>query len=320
MDALIDFGIALILAIQTLSPALDGVMEFFTFLGKFEFYLLFIPFIYWIIDARLGQRLLLILTVTSIFTAYFKHLFHQPRPFWLGKVIGLQEETSYGVPSSHASGSLAVWGGLAYYVNKAWLWVLSIALILLISFSRLYLGVHFPHDVLFGWLIGFLVLFIAIRIENPLSAWMNRLSLGKQILAGFVASLAMILLGHAVLALIANTPDPAEWSQFATQARTVTTYYTQSGIFFGAVAGYVLMKRYAPFQTGGGWAKRILRYLVGLLGVLVLYLGLDQIFILLAPDESALGYLLRYLRYGSAAFWVTFLAPWIFLKVRLADS
>jgi membrane-associated phospholipid phosphatase len=320
MDALIDLGIALILAIQTLSPALDGVMDFFTFLGKFEFYMLFIPFIFWVIDTRLGIRLLLILATTSFITTFFKNLFHQPRPYWLGKALGLQEETSYGIPSSHASGSMAVWGYLAYYAHKNWLWILSIALILLIAFSRLYLGVHFPHDILFGWLIGLVVLFVAIRIDRPVSAWMERQSLGKQILTGFIASLGMILLGHAVLALIAGSPDPAEWSQFATQARTVTEYYTMAGIFFGAVSGYVLMKRYAAFQTGGGWARRIARYLVGILGVLVFYMGLDQLFSLFAPDESALGYLLRYLRYSSAALWVTFLAPWIFLKTRLADK
>jgi hypothetical protein len=200
------------------------------------------------------------------------------------------------------------------------MWILSIALILIISFSRLYLGVHFPHDILFGWLVGFFVLIVAIRIDHPLSSWMNRQSLGQQILAGFIASLGIILIGHAVLALIGRSPDPAEWSQFAAQARTVTEYYTMGGIFFGAVTGYVLMKRYARFQTGGGWLKRIARYLVGILGVLVFYMGLDQLFSLFAPDESALGYLLRYIRYGSASFWVTFLAPWIFLKIKLADK
>lgn len=48
----------------------------------------------------------------------FKLLFHQSRPYWLGGVKPLAEETSYGIPSTHASDSLAVGGYLAYSVKK----------------------------------------------------------------------------------------------------------------------------------------------------------------------------------------------------------
>ena len=56
MEPLQQFGISLIQALQTLSPSLDGLMKFFTFLGRIEFYLLIIPFVYWTIDKRLGMR------------------------------------------------------------------------------------------------------------------------------------------------------------------------------------------------------------------------------------------------------------------------
>ena len=65
METLQQFGISLIQALQTLSPALDGVMFFFTFLGRVEFYLLIAPLIYWTIDKRLGIRVLLILVASS---------------------------------------------------------------------------------------------------------------------------------------------------------------------------------------------------------------------------------------------------------------
>jgi hypothetical protein len=50
MDRLQESGIASILALQQLHPALDSVMNFFTFLGKIEFYLIIIPFIYWTVN------------------------------------------------------------------------------------------------------------------------------------------------------------------------------------------------------------------------------------------------------------------------------
>ena len=50
MEQLQELSFALILALQQMSPALDGVMNFFTFLGNIEFYLLIIPLIYWVVD------------------------------------------------------------------------------------------------------------------------------------------------------------------------------------------------------------------------------------------------------------------------------
>ena len=56
MEALQQLSISLIQALQTLSPSFDGVMNFFSFLGRIEFYLFIIPFIYWVMDKRLGIR------------------------------------------------------------------------------------------------------------------------------------------------------------------------------------------------------------------------------------------------------------------------
>ena len=114
MEGLQGWGIQLIAGIQLLSPTLDSVMEFFTFLGKVAFYMLFITFMYWVVDARLGFRVFMVLLSTDIFGTAFKQLLHQPRPYWIGDVDMGQIETSYGIPSTHASNSLSVWAYLAY--------------------------------------------------------------------------------------------------------------------------------------------------------------------------------------------------------------
>jgi len=318
MENLQNIGILLIASLQNLSPALDGTMYFFTFLGKVEFYLVFIPLIYWLVDPRLGFRLLLLINLTDIVTNTFKQLFHQPRPYWIGGVKEMAGEPSYGLPSTHSSGPVAFWGFLAYWVKKRWLTVLVVVLILLIGISRLYLAVHFPHDVLAGWLIGLVMLGLFIWGDKRLSPWLGSLSAGGQIGLGFAVSLAMILIGLAVRAIIAPTPDPERWAHFATQARSLTYYFTQAGTFFGAVTGYACMLRWAHFRPGSGWWRLILCYLLGVASLLVLYFGLDFVFGLLAGDESTLGYLLRYIRYASINFWAIFFVPWIFLKLKLA--
>lgn len=319
MDALYEFGIRFIQALQTFSPSLDGLMSAFTFLGRIEFYLVFIPFIYWSADRRLGLRLLLILIYTDLISSSFKLLLHQPRPYWVGDVKALSTETSYGIPSSHASNTLAVGGYLMRFVRQTWFrWLIGIV-VFFVGFSRLYLGVHFPQDVLFGWLIGFVMLWAMVKWEKPVRDWLDGKSLGAQIGLGFICSLSIAATGFIIRLLVAGTPDPAEWSSFSAEARTVNQFVTLAGAVFGTYTGYALMRLYARFDAMGVAWKRSVRYLVGIAGLLALYFGLDIAFAALAVDESALGYVLRYVRYGIATLWATFLAPWVFLKTGLAE-
>ncbi len=319
MNPIYDFGIQLIQALQTLSPILDVPMKFFSFLGTVEFYLLLIPLIYWLVDAQLGIRVFLVLIVTDYLGCTFKQLLHQPRPYWIGDVKQLAAETSYGIPSTHASDSFAVWGFLATRLRQRWLWIVACLVVFLISLSRLYLGVHFPTDVLGGWLISLIAISLFAAGEPLVLPWLKKQSHASLIAIGFVISIVMILIGELVLALIASSPDPASWAQFSTQARLPDQYITLSGVFFGAVAGYVFMLERASFRMkSAGWQK-VACYFLGIAGVLLIYLGLDILFGLIAADESGLGYALRYIRYGTVSFWVMFGAPWTFLKVGLAD-
>ncbi|MGE5250996.1 MAG: phosphatase PAP2 family protein [Bacteroidota bacterium] len=318
METLQQLGIGLIQALQALSPALDGLMHSFTFLGKIEFYLIFIPFIYWAVDKRLGIRLLVLLITSNFMVSALKVLFHQPRPYWLGEVKGLAQEPSYGLPSSHASDTLSVWGYLAHHTKKAWMWIAAAVILLFIGISRTYLGVHFPHDVLFGWLLGAIWLLVFARSEKPLAAWANRQGLAGGVGLALVFSLMAIVVGGLVQMSVSGRTDPAEWSAFAVQARSPSYMFTLAGSLFGALAGYVLMKALAPFENSGSWLQRLARYLLGIVGVLLLYFGLDTLFSLIAPDQTVLGYALRYLRYAVLTLWTMFLAPWIFVKIGLA--
>jgi membrane-associated phospholipid phosphatase len=319
MGPLQEFSFLIIQALQTLSPTLDVLMNFFTFLGRIEFYILLIALLYWVVNNQLGFRVFLILLSTDFVSSAFKHLLHQPRPYWVGDVKHLSAETSYGIPSSHASDSLAVWGYLAYRVQKSWFRFVAVLLIVLIALSRLYLGVHFLHDILGGWLIGGVMLFTFIKYDQRVSRWLESHSANFQIGFGLLISLLIIATGLIILALIAATPDPQSWAQYSSEVRSPTHYFTLAGAFFGGAAGYVLMKRHARFETGGTWIQQVGRYIFGIVFVFVILYGLDALFGQLAADESVLGYILRYIRYGATTFWVVFGAPWAFLKLRLAE-
>ena len=320
MQAILNFGVQMIQALQSGSPAFDGVMEFFSFLGTIEFYLLLIPLIYWLVDAQLGIRVLLILIGTDFLGICFKQLLRQPRPYWVGEVKVLAEETSYGIPSTHASDSLAVWAYLTYRLKTDWVSAVSILLVPLIGLARLYLGVHFPHDVLGGWLFALTVILLFVKVEARAISWLKRLSTAGLIGLGFGISMVMVLIGGLIGLLAASKPDPAAWASYATQARLMSHYFTLSGAFFGAVAGFVLMRKYARSQAKGPLLRQVGRYGIGILGLVVIYIALDVLFGLIAGDQTLAGYLLRYIRYAGVAFWATFGAPWLFLKLKLCEA
>jgi membrane-associated phospholipid phosphatase len=320
MDTIYQLGIAFIQWLQQMSPALDGFMLGVTFLGKIEFYILFIPVLYWCIDQKLGLRAMFLLVLTDMPASYLKQLLHQPRPYWIGGVKALAVEPTYGIPSSHASNTLAVWGLVASAMKKPWMWVFTSVLLFLIGLSRLYLGMHFPQDVLGGWIVGLLVLLLFLKYESRFVSWWSQKTIGAQILSGFLLSAVLILGGVLVLALISAYPDPLEWAGYAEEARDVSHYLTLGGFLFGAVAGLPLMQKYAPFKMGGSSLQRTGRYFVGMAGLFALYIGLDLLFALLAPDASPAGYILRYIRYATVSFWAMFLAPWVFIKIGLAEG
>lgn len=320
MENLTGFGIALIQALQTFSPTLDALMKFFSFLSRVEFYLLLIPLIYWNTDSKLGFRLMLVLFFTDFLGTACKNLFRQPRPYWMGDVEGLAEETSYGFVSTHASNSFAVWGLLALHFRKRWLWALSAFMVLMIGISRLYLGVHFPQDVIGGWILGSLVLLVFLRVEPAFTRWIQPRSSVFRVGLGFIVSLLVIVSGLVILAFTSPLNDPETFASFSTRARSLNEYVTLAGALFGTVTGYEMMHRSARFKTSGAWTLQLARYLLGILGVLVLYLGLDILFSMIAAGDSFAGQVLRYLRYAAVTWFVTFGAVRGFLKLQLLES
>lgn len=77
---------------------------------------------------------------------------------------------TYSFPSGHAYVSLLIFGFLAFlalsYLSSPWNWVVAsllVVLIFLVGISRIYLGAHFPSDVLGGWVLGGFVLFLIIK-------------------------------------------------------------------------------------------------------------------------------------------------------------
>ena len=325
MNPILDWGINLIAGIQAAAPWLRSPMMFFSFLGNEEFFILFLPFWYWCVDARLGLRVGIILSVSGSLSTFFKLAFHAPRPYWVStQVQAMSSEPSYGLPSGHAQHAASIWGTVGA-AGRGWLRWAMIALIFLIGFSRIVLAVHFPTDVLLGWLIGGLLLWAFLRWEAPVLAWFNRRTLWQKIGLALAASIVLIAIALAGSAFLPPA-DPPEWEASAARAfppapgesainpRDMGGTVGIAGVFFGLVAGATLLFHQTAFDAKSEWWKRLLRYVLGAAGVAIIWLGLRMV---LPRDASLMSQALRYLRYALAGFWMGYGAPWVFIKLRL---
>ena len=325
MQALINLGISIIIAIQGLGGWLIIPMKFFSFLGNEEFFLLVLPLLYWSVDSALGLRVGLILVTSNVFNNIFKLFFAGPRPYWVSTQVNAwwTSETSFGIPSGHAQNAVTVWGMVAAYYRRTWVWVTMVAVMFLIGFSRIFLAAHFPHDVVFGWLLGAVLLWVFMRFWDPIAARIAPMTLRQQIIIAFIVSMVFVVLGFGASTLRSGFQIPADWPANAGLVNgevpaplSPDGTFTSAGIFFGLAAGAAWIMSIGGYLAAGPLYKRVLRYVIGLVGVLILYMGLGAIF---PRDPDLISYALRFMRYTLVGFWVSGGAPWTFIKLKLAD-
>lgn len=153
-------------------PAIIKTFVFVSLLGAWKIVLAFLIFVIAVFIFYKKQNYILPLLISvggGELTVYFaKLIFHRPRP-----EIMLVNETSFSFPSGHAMISIAFYGFLAFVVikhgKKLWQKIFvaaaTLILIVLIGFSRLYLGAHYFSDVVVGYFIGSLWLCAAIYVS-----------------------------------------------------------------------------------------------------------------------------------------------------------
>ncbi|MFO3796093.1 MAG: phosphatase PAP2 family protein [Anaerolineales bacterium] len=313
MDSLLDLTIS----IQGWGPAWEGIMRFFSFLGTEEFFLLILPVLYWNLEATLGLRVGVILLTNGALNGLLKMFFHLPRPYWVSeKVIPLAGETSFGMPSGHAQIGVGVWGMMAAGIRRSWAIVLAVVVVFFIGLSRIYLGVHFPQDVVAGWIIGALLLWGFLSLERPFLSRFRRLSLGWQILSTWLFSIFLIVLAWGLRSQASGLPF--EWMRLAMRNGleppypwSLSSVINPAAALFGLVTGALWIEHKGGFAPFGMWWQRALQYLIGVLGLLLLWMGLGALF---PRGETWIAFSLRYARYALIGLWIGGIAPYVFQR------
>jgi undecaprenyl-diphosphatase len=106
-----------------------------------------------------SARALLVVPAGMLLNVGVKHVFHRARPHWDDALVQL---TTYSFPSGHAVASTVFWGmccALVFAHTRSLLWraiavLVAAVMIVLVCFSRVYLGAHYPSDVTAGVALG----------------------------------------------------------------------------------------------------------------------------------------------------------------------
>lgn len=270
-ESLHSLEIARMAALQSIhSASLDTLMRFLNSFDTIQFYLLLVTVVWYGYDQKCGVRLFFLAITTIAINGFVKGLCGQPRPEALNPSVALLHATSFGFPSGGAQNMIALVLFLVFTIRKSWFSIVSLLFVVLIGFSRVYLGVHFPSDVVGGWIIGAFVCALYMAALPTLESIVRAFSPSTNFLLSF-AGLVVIYKW-----LVPNDPVKSAFS--------LTLPACSVGLIWGT-----------PLPPPRSFRQRIGRTIIGLLGLFVIFWGADTY-----PEPF------RYILFG---LWLSLLTP-----------
>ena len=251
---------------------LDKFFLSITIFGEFWLPSVICALVYWCIDFRAGVYLLGLESINIFLTHFLKMVACVYRPWVLNNNLHPSElaipyAKGYSCPSGHTAMSSSVVGGVAYLIRKhKLLCALLICLILLIGFSRLWLGVHTPQDVLFGLSIGLVLIFGV----NALINWAEKNTNRYLYLLGIINVFAILALIYMCY-FNSYRIDYINGELLVNPLKSIYVTCVIYGYSFGLINGCFLCRRFFPFNPKETSVKvRIIRGIIGATGLILM--------------------------------------------------
>lgn len=248
-------------------PGLNELMLAVTELGGELPFLVAALIVFWCVDKRQGYYVLSVGFLGTLTNQFMKLWFRIPRPWVLDPEFTILEQareaaTGYSFPSGHTQNSVGTFGALAVTNKNKWVRVICLALVILVPFSRMYVGVHTPADVLVAaaMAIVFLAVLYPIIYKND----------GKNIP---VLLAVMTLLAAAFLLFVELYPFPMDIDLHNLESG-VKNAYTLLGSLVGLIIVHLVDQKYLQFDTKAVWWAQVLKVAFGLLVVLAVKSGM----------------------------------------------
>ena len=255
------------------NPVLDWIMQAVTYLGDEIFFIIIALLVFWCVDKKEGYYLLFVGFFGTMINQFLKLLCRIPRPWVREPKLSIVEGAragaeGYSFPSGHTQSAVGNFGTIARWnKGKTVRWICAI-LILLVSFSRMYLGVHTPADVGVSLLIGGVLVFVFYPLMQK--AFQN-----PRVMYGLIGAMVLCALAFVFYANLTDFPVDENYENIISGRKNS---YSLLGALVGFAIAYPIEKKYINFSEQGSVFAQICKVALGLGGLLAVKEGLKGLF------------------------------------------
>ena len=304
-----EFQLDILMYLQSIrNELLTGIFTFFTICTEVPVITVLTAMLYWCINKKAGQRILFALAGSLNINVAVKNIVKMPRPIGTKGLISLRTQTAtgYSFPSGHTQTATTFWTSMITQFKNIWIYIIGILMILGAGISRLYLAVHWPMDVIVGWILGIILSILFIKLFDYIDNSKNY----------YILVIIMLIFG--VCTYFVGGED----------------FYKLFGLYSGFALGYMVEDTYISFSTENKQRKnifskstskiegikgKILRFIIGIISLLIVYLifkNIENTF-MIGKNEEIIN-IFKYLKYTIIVFWGVAIAPALFKLFKLA--
>jgi len=244
-------------------------MQLITRLGEETIFMVAAIVVFWCVSKKGGYYLLSVGFIGTVANQWLKIAFRIPRPWVLDPNFEIVESareaaTGYSFPSGHTQSAVGTFGGMARMTKDKWLRWVCIAIALLVSFSRMYLGVHTPLDVGVSLVVATVLVLVLWPIVEKAEE--------KPAVMGWLL-LVMLIFSGAFLAFLYVFPFPADVDA-DNLAHAVENAWKLTGAIGGMLIAWWADRKFIRFEVKAVWWAQLLKVALGLAVVVGIKAGL----------------------------------------------
>ena len=278
---------------KSLGSLNDAIGKVLSFIGGEIGMMLALLIILFCWKKEVGKRLALIITAVNTWLPMIKAVVMRPRPYMdypdrvkgvadVGNKAPLDDVAAHGYsfPSIHSASTMALFIPLAAEVKKKWMWIAAAVITFLVGISRAVAGMHYPTDIMAGWVLGLAGAGICLLLEKKVkNEWIRHLILLVSALPGL---------------FFVRTED----------------YFTSLGLLIGLIAAIHYEERFVNYRD----TRNILAMILRVAGAFAIYYVMNTLLKLPFSKDYLSGgtlgaFLIRAARYGMIIFTIFGIYP-----------